>query len=245
MKEGAYIFQFGLNQSVRIYYCRSNYHLEVDPQFKFGKDETINFSSQASLSSQPHIDLKLDYPNFRSCMDHVFEEYGTNENATKSVIKCEVLNTSSSNSSESYFTHLKFNAPNFIQCSWFWNLKNNSFRISYTVKDTSDTEYLAQTSDINLHNNEFVAALTCELGQWQKTGGTRKRIKFALPFIIGHVFQSPPTKRVDSLGNSSKSSWVAFTSIMAVVLVFATALTYYLTTVCCYRQTLLPSNRLK
>lgn len=238
MNEGVYLFRFGSNQSVRIYYYRRNFHLEVDPNFMFGKkekNEKFNLSSSPSTSD---IQLKLDYGNFRYCMNHHgFKQYqGSDKNARKQVIKCEVLDKNSLISNASIFSHLQFITDKSTQCSWFWQPENNSFRISLIVNESL---HFAKTSDVNLEYNDVTAALTCEVGQWDRTGGVRKRIKFAIPFIISNVFQPTARKLLYHLGKRlSSPTWVAFASIMTVVAVFATAY-------CCRKTVLSSSHKLR
>ena len=68
MKEGAYVFRFGMKQKIRMYYFHQKYRLEIDPNFTPNLIEIL----RSPLSPSTEIKFKLNNKNFEYCVNYVY-----------------------------------------------------------------------------------------------------------------------------------------------------------------------------
>ena len=67
MKEGTYVFQFGMKQTIRMYYFHQEYRLEIDPPFSPNLIEIL----RSPTSPSTEIKFKMNNENFEYCVDYI------------------------------------------------------------------------------------------------------------------------------------------------------------------------------
>ena len=69
MKEGTYVFQFGMKQTIRMYYFHQEYRLEIDPPFSPNLIEIL----RSPTSPSTEIKFKMNNENFEYCVDYIYD----------------------------------------------------------------------------------------------------------------------------------------------------------------------------
>ena len=125
MKQGVYIFQFGSNQTIRIYYFHEDFEIQVDPHFDLNKTKIITSSMLTTMSIQLHV----DYPNFRYCMNDTFQEFTSNIDKINEYIKCEGLSKQNLLTTERNIEN-EYESRRYIPCHWEWDPTSKNFTIN-------------------------------------------------------------------------------------------------------------------
>ena len=87
MKEGVYVFRFGLNQTKRFYYFHSEDRLEIDPSFSPNLIETL----RPPISQSTEITFQLNNKNYEYCVKYVHDIFQSDLDLINDAIKCEIL----------------------------------------------------------------------------------------------------------------------------------------------------------
>jgi len=225
MREGAYVFRFGSNQTIRIYYLRHRFELEVDTNIVLNQTKIISAGTLSSKASP----IELDFPNFRYCMNYLFKEFKNDTDSIKQYIKCEGLKIPDRLNTR--FTYEdQDEALNTLPCHWDWKPKLNVFYVSLVENET-----VAREEDVvvnRLENNlRYIPALTCEIKNFMffdESLSIKKSIKFAIPFNISDPIEPAYGKSLLHPQKVFTSPWTGFFAIPPVVVMFAAY--------CCYRR---------
>ena len=238
MKEGVYVFRFGMNQTKRFYYFHNEYRLEIDPSFSPNVIE--NLSSPISQSTE--ITFQLKNKNYEYCVKYVHDIFESDLNLIKDAIKCEILPSYLfiENSSDIYNGSVIRNIDQYktFPCKWKWNKTSNAISVFLMPNDTFETE--SKLSDEVIEESSmYIPSLTCEMHQYvSNRGGLKKRIKFAKPFYYKMLDMINPSKVsiLNRLKAVISSPWTALLAIP--VLGITIAVLFY------YRRQFLQSKKL-
>ena len=238
MKEGAYVFRFGMKQKIRMYYFHQKYRLEIDPNFTPNLIEIL----RSPLSPSTEIKFKLNNKNFEYCVNYV---YGTfdQENRIRDAIKCEMLpsyflNYTLPHSENSSYGNPKKALQKF-PCKWEWKKNLSSFSVFLMSNETSDIDEMFKVDSIETNDIYYVPALTCEMHQFvNQRGGMKKWVKFAIPFYYNMLDVMKPRKVsiLSILKGEFTAPWAALLTIPAIGLA---CFVFY-----CYRRKSISSHKL-
>ena len=216
MKEGVYVFRFGMNQTKRFYYFHNEYRLEIDPSFSPNVIE--NLSSPISQSTE--ITFQLKNKNYEYCVKYVHEIFESDLALINDAIKCEILpsylfvQNSSDIHNGSVISHI--DPYKTFHCKWKWNKMSNSISVFLMSNDTFETEKISNDEVIGEDVSDYIPALICEMHQFvTDRGGLKKRIQFAKPFYykMSDVINPSKASILDKLKIVISSPWLALLAI--------------------------------
>ena len=238
MKEGVYVFRFGMNQTKRFYYFHNEYRLEIDPSFS----ANIIKSLRSPISQSREITFQLKNKNYKYCVKYVHEIFESDRDLINDAIKCEILpsylfnKNSSDINNGSIIRHV--DPYKTFPCKWKWNKTSNTISVFLMPNDTFETER-ALSDEVIEEVSKYIPALTCEMHQFvSNRGGLKKRIQFAKPFYykIHAVINPSKLSILNRLKVVISSPWAAL--LVIPVLGVALAFVFY------YRRQILMSKKL-
>ena len=238
MKEGAYVLRFGFNKSVRVYYYRKMYNLEVDPNFNVNTTEFL----RSPISPSTMVHLTVSDPNFRYCVDHVFEKFEGDLDLMKQDIQCEAFTFNDlmdSNLSKRTLLNHHYDLKSTFTCNWHWQQGINAFNVSLVINQSNyeETEFPYEEKRwFDFNSTSYIPALTCKVDQmlW---GGNEKHIKFVIPFNTSDLIRRDSEKFLIPLPHGLSAYWAALAAIPTILVV--------LVAFCYYRRHISSSRKLR
>ena len=220
MKEGVYVFQFGSNQTIRIFYFHQNFEIQVDPNFDLNKTKILTSNMSPTMPSTG-IQLHVEYPNFRYCMNDTFQEFKSNMDTMKKYIKCEgfakqhILAIERNNDNN-------YESMKHIPCHWEWDptSKNLTIRVMEGKNVASLEDEFEEREFPNIESNiSYISAVTCEM--YNNGVGPGKHIKFAIPLNISHVYVPISRTKYPNPRKGYETVWIWIMTILFVAISFA------------------------